>query len=985
MQELAAPALILRDPAMNPYLRPLAPAIVMVAGASAAETETAAEVQGLHAEALAAMEAGRWEEALQLFDRCIAEHGNDAPARFGPSFGVTWYRKGICEMQLKRPEMAARSFEICYRDFPNRGKGNDNMFNKRALLRWAEAAQATGNPAEAIRLFKKFLDERDRTKDPFDPGSYYVQLALCHLAMGDVVQGAENLETAIKNRKSFKTPVSGIVASLQSLVSAAITKKDEATLTAFLEENRGDLALEPVEMAAYVPSFVRMATEAMTAGMDGAAQALFQLPPPSGKIAEALKGRIAATEEEPAKAELQAALDRLEKAVRDGTCHDAIRLEAAAVIHERQGKPREAYAAYEQLEQQFPRAKEREKNLFNLVRTGAAAGEPSAAAKYGPQFLEAYPESPQVPDVRRLMLLSLFQAGNHAACIGIAADLLPKLVEGSQDHDACLHILGASFHQSGRLDEALPLLDRHAALYPQSRFAQASLYFQAAGRTGLEQWDEGARLLDAFAAKYPDAAANPYLPLALLDRAACHAAKAEDAAASEKISRLEKEFPDAAVIGPALGLKGDLLLKAGKPREAEACYKQSLAQAEGAADRAVAAEAIFRLVSLLSAGGEERAKEAAGYCDRFWKECAEVASVRARISLLQPSILEQAGRGEEALERLRVSIADAIAKPDDSLEPLIREYARLYAAKNGIGALHQHFRDFPGLRPDDKRTRCLLKIAVIGLVQDQLGQGDEAAKAKADTLMKELFQEIKSEFEPKDLPVDVLVRTGDFLRSKTSAPRQALPYYEEVLGRGDTTLRFAALLGKASVLAEGSKEEREGAIKDLEAVFAGSPEGSVKEDALYWLVMTKMKAGDFAGAGDSAERYLAHDSGFHRYVPEVRVALGGSYQERNMIPEALAAHERVWREHEALPRVANPAMRAWMQLLWARHAPAKEGARSDRQAAYEEGLAFLERTRPLYEKMSSSDQEIWLEIEQLATGYGSSTDVKRIAAAPAGE
>ena len=154
MQELAAPALILRDPAMNPYLRPLAPAIVMVAGASAAETETAAEVQGLHAEALAAMEAGRWEEALQLFDRCIAEHGNDAPARFGPSFGVTWYRKGICEMQLKRPEMAARSFEICYRDFPNRGKGNDNLFNKRALLRWAEAAQATGNPGEAIRIFK---------------------------------------------------------------------------------------------------------------------------------------------------------------------------------------------------------------------------------------------------------------------------------------------------------------------------------------------------------------------------------------------------------------------------------------------------------------------------------------------------------------------------------------------------------------------------------------------------------------------------------------------------------------------------------------------------------------------------------------------------------------------------------------------------------------------------------------------------------------
>lgn len=975
---------------MNHHLRSLTPAIAMVASAAAvAGAEAAGEATALNTEALAAMEAGKWEEALQLFERCVQAHGPDALAKFGPSFGVTWYRKGVCEMQLKRPEAAAKSFEVCYRDFPNTGKAAENLYSKRALLRWGEAAQAMGNHAEAIRLFTKYLAERDKSKEPFEPGSFYIQLALCHLACGDLVQGAENLETAVRNRKGFGTPDSGIVATLQSLVAASITKKDAATLTAFLEKNRAALAIGPFGMATYAPGFARMATDAMSASMDQAALDLFQLIPPSDKIAAALKAKIEGMGEQPsvteggrtlAKADLQATLEALEKSVRDGTCHEAIQLGATALIRERQGDLRGAYQASEQLESRFPHAKDRETYLFNVVRTGAAIGEPAAAAKYGPQFLKDYPDSKQGPAVRRLMLVSLFRAGNHEACIKVASDLLPKLAEGSQDHDACLHILAASFQQSERFDEAKPLLDRHAALYPQSPFAQAALYFQASNRVHLEQWEEGAKLLDAFAARYPDPAANPYHVLALLDRAECHAAKAEDAAALEKIGRIQTEFPDTPVTAAALGLKGDLLLKENKAGEAEASYKQSLEKAEAAGNRPVAAEALARLIALLSGLGKDRAKDAAAYCDRFGKNYSDIAAASTKIIVLQPSILENAGRTQEALDRLRTTIVEASANPAGStLDPAIREYTRLYAAKHGIEALNQHVREFQGIRPDDKVTRSLLRIAVISMVEAQLGQGDDAAKAKSDALMKTLFQELKSEFGPKDLPAGILVRMGDFLRLKTSAPRQALPYYDEALSRGDAAVRFPALLGKASVLAEGSTEEREAAIKDLESIFADSPNALDKEEALYWLVMTKMKAGDFAGAGNSAERYLARDSGFHLHAPEVLLALAGSYQERNMVAEALATHERVWREHEAVCRVSNQAMRSWMLLSWARQNPAKDGARSDRQAAYEEGTAFLERTRPIYDKMASFDQETWLEIEKLVAGYGGSTDVKPIA------
>ena len=976
---------------MNRLLRSIAPAILMVAAAPWAEAQERAEVQALNAQALTAMEGNQWEEALKLFDRCIETHGADALGKFGPSFGVTWYRKGMCEMRLKRWDAAAKSFEICYRAFPNKGSGEGNIFNKRALLRWGEAAQAGGNPAEAIRLFKKFLEERDKAKDSFDPAPYYIQLALCHFSLGEVREGAENLETAVKNKQRFGTPNNGIVAALQALVTTAIAKRDEATLVGFLKENRGQLGLAPFEMATYSPAFIQLATDALAAGMDAAALSLFQLVPATDEMIDDLRSKIGsmgglATLDEPGrtlvKAELEASLEGLEKLRREGNPHETIQLGATAVIHEKRGNLRGACAAYEQLELHFPKARQREDNLFNLVRCNAALGESAAVEKYGAVFLEAFPASRLSAAVRRLMLVSLFEGDEYASCIKVASEMLPKLAEGSQDHDVCLYMLGASFEQSGRFDEAAPLLDRHVSTYPASQFAQAALYYQAANRARRQQWAEAAKLLDGFVAKYPDAASDPYLAFALLDRAECHVAADEGPAALEKIDQLEKGFPNSETLGTALGVKGDLFLKQGKRDEAEASYKKSLELTEGRGDRQAAAETIARLVPMLAGRGPEGMKEALPYCDRFWKSYADVAAVRNRMAITQAPILSAGGRGQEALDRLRTVIQESASDPGSmALDSAIRSYARLYSAKQGAEALNQHFHEFPGLKPEDKATRSLMRIAVIEIAEEQLGAGDDAAKAKADSLMKTLFQELKSEFEPKDLPVATLIRTGDFLRSKTSAPRQALPYYEEALARKDAAARFPALLGRATVLAEGNKDERLAALKDLQIVFSESKDATEREDALFWLVMTKMKAGDFAGAGESAERYLADDSGFQARVPEVRLALARAYQERGMINEALATHARVWGESGETIRVSAPAMKAWIQLSWARQAPANasDRSRSDRQAAYEEGLGFIEKTRPLFDKMASIDQETWLEIEKLVAEYGASTDVKPVA------
>lgn len=945
-----------------------------------------ASAETLNTEALAAMEGGQWEQALQTLDRCIETHGIKAMERFGPSFGVTWYRKGMCEMRLQRWEAAARSFEICYRDFPNKGKVLANRYNKRALMRWGEAARAAGRPEEALRLFKKFLAERDRQTDEFEPAIYYIQVALCHLQLGDLMLGAENLETAIRNKGGFATPDTGIVAALQLLVAAAIAKNDENTLRAFFESNREALVMPPVEMAGYSDSFVKLATDARGAGMDAAALAIFRLIPSTEDMTKELRNKIAAMGEQAeiseggrklVKAQLQARLDAIERARREGTPHEVLQLEATAAYQEKQGNLSGVREAFAELVERYPRAQRRADHLFHLVRTSAALGEPQEVEKQAAKFLEAYPDSPLSPTVKRLLLVSLFEKAQHESCIKTAVAMLPSLPEGSPEHDLCLRILAESYGQTGRFEEARPLLDRHVTLYPASPHAQATQYLRATNLVQLRQWAEAAKLLDEFTARYPGAADNPYLAAALLDRAECHASLNENEAALEKLARLENEFPGSEALANAQGLKGELLLRSGQAGEAEKSLVKALEQAGKQGQKDAEADILLHLVVLIGGRDSPRQKDALPYCDRFWKNHAGSPELCLRMAIAQADAMVAGGRTGQALDRLKECIIAGLARSEgDPPADAIRVYARLYAKEHGTGKLRQDFAELTGLKPEDKAARALLRIAVIEQVEARLDADDQA-----DAQLRSLYQELKSEFEPKDLPTPILLRTGDFLRTRTSAPRQALPYYAEVLGRKDEALRFPALLGRAAILAEGSKEERAGAIQDLQEIISGTQEAREQEDALYWLIMTRMKDGDFAAAAENASRYLAPDSGFQRLVPEVRLALARSFQERDMIDDALAAYAKVWSESAEATRVSVSAMRFWMQISWTRNGPANgpDRPRSDRQAAYDEGLAFLEKTKPLFDKMASIDQEAWLEIEKLVAEFAATTDVKPVA------
>ena len=324
-----------------------------------------AGLEAMVAKSQAAMEGNRWEDALDFNKRVVSRYGQENPFQvYGAQFGTVYFRKGICEMKLKRWDEAMRSFEICYRDFPNAGSDQGNVDQKMALLKWGEAAMGAQAWAVALQRFSKFTEEHDRQRDTFPQGAFYISLAICHYQLGHLSEGNENLEIAIRNKADFPTPDSGIVAGFQALVETAITHKDEQALLDFIGKNRGELTIPPDEMHPFSTVFLKLAGDALAAEMQRAAVSIYQFVPDTG----------------------------------DHTT-ELIKLRAMALIHEKSGNVRGSAAAYRQVERYFPKAPGREDDLYHLVRTAVLLGEEDPARLYAGRMRAEFPDSARLGEI----------------------------------------------------------------------------------------------------------------------------------------------------------------------------------------------------------------------------------------------------------------------------------------------------------------------------------------------------------------------------------------------------------------------------------------------------------------------------------------------------------------------------------------------------------------------------------------------------------
>lgn len=958
---------------------------VALASAPAGYTQQTGETfGGLVEQSLAEINAEKWQEALTTLDTIVTRFSGEDPLKtIGPQFGAIHYRKGLCELKLRKWKEAAHSFEVCYRDFPNPPgitNGNINAFQKRALLKWGEAAMGAGEWELALSQFRKFLAERNPTTDTYPPGALYINVAICNYKLGRIPPGNLNLEIAISNKDSFPTPDSGIVAGFEALVGTAIASRNEQALIDFIRKNRGELIFEPFEMSVFSAVYMKLGADAFAAGMPASALAIYQLVPSSEAVIDDLRARIHGMGpleqirdglDLISKKDLEARLAAIEAEYRGPSAPEIIKLAAAALIHEKQGNIRGAYAACQQLVLYFPNAARREDYLFDLIRLGIALGEPSeVTTRHTAQLLEEFPNSDSAGPVRQLALASLFQTGKYPEALKIATESLGTLKEGTPEHDLCLHVLGASLYYTGQHTKARPFLDDHVTRYPASPTAQASLYFQGANLAKLRSWDEACPLLDAFIAKFPDASGNPYLPYALYDRATCHFADAENAEALADISRLEKDFPGLPILENALTLAGNIQRAEGKPDEAKKLYLKALELAGTRKNNGVAAEALAQLVSLLAG---KSPKEAVPFAERFWKDHGDNTRFRTQVAIAGLPAFKAIGRGEEAMERLRQLIPE-LAKTERGygLESAVGAYSASYLEKHNPEELRSHLESFPGIDAMDQATRALLRMAVISAFEKSAKETkDEAERRKIQAKILALFQELKSSISPKELPTPILLKLADHLRSNTSAPREALPYYEEAISRKEPTYQFPSLFGRADTYSRSTApDELQKGIDDFTSIFRQSKNRAEREYALFRLIETRISKADYPEAIKEAEQYLDPKSRFQKFTPEVRLFYARACQETGKLNEAIGAYSSVWSAAGAPIRITAFAIKTWMELLWARNQP------DDRKMAYQSGLRYLEATRPEVGKMTPEESSLWQEIEKLVATYATEPSVR---------
>jgi len=944
-----------------------------------------------------AMGEGRWEDAHKKLTEAVGAQGGEAAAqmiRFGPRFGLIYYRKGLCEVRLGLWKEAVTSFEICYRDFPDdpARPTNRNQMRTLSILRRAEAAMGMQDWKLALDQFSKF-DQEKQPSDRYHKGRFHTDVATCHFQLGAIPEGIENLEVALNNKVEFDTPETQTIVAFQSLVHAVIEEKNEQVLVDFINKNRAGLTISPFRMHQFLEVFLKLAGDSFSAGMHNASALLYQFVPPvqlAIEDARAVLGQLGGARglrgggETLIAEDIEAAIERLTKLQASATSPESIKLAAQAFIHEGKGNLRGAYVAYRLLENDHANTSRREDNLYNLVRLASVLGDIAATEAEANKFIQTFPESDRIPTIRRLMLSSLFFAGNYEASIEIASKMLPTLEPNTTEHDLCLFVLAGSYFYTGEHDQAKPMLDQHVETYPESQFAISARYFQASNEGRLQFWQRAGRLLDEFMATYPKPEENVYYASALFERVSVHIAEDQGALALGIIDRIVTEFPESPVVEQSLTQKGGILQADGKLEEATEAFLAALELAKSRNNKGIAGDAIYYLAGVhVDQISEEKddpnALKAVEYAELYWKDYADGSPLRTQMAVLQMKPFGNLGRFREGLERLQAVISEMARTPEAmGLEEAINSYTEAYLQEYSLDELREHFFNFPGIRVADRAARALLRIAVIGAYENHGKEtGDPAEKSAAEGTVRALFQELKAEFNPVELTNFILVKLGDYLRQNTAVPREALTYYDEVLTRPDLSYRFDALVGRADILGSSNDEaDQIRAIEDFERIYRDSQDRRQKEFALMRIVQINLAKGEYDKAADNARRYLNNDEyNFNQYTGRVSLMLAESFDLSGKNEEAISMYLKIWSAFLGEIRVSAPAMKRWMELNWELNRPADGQSPGDRQGAYNGGKQYIMQTERLKSRMTPAELAVWEEVEALVRTYEANPSV----------
>jgi len=811
------------------------------------------EIGSLFMKSTDAMGEEEWDKALFYLNRIIDEYGVEGTVEeFGPKFGVMHYRKAFCLKNKQDFEGALAAYKVCTEQFANKPDTPAEMKNPlvaNAILESAGIKQRQGKFDEAVALYETFQSRAAEAPDgSFSKVGFFIQAGSAYIEAGQTDKGMEIITRAFdqgaqlgaKNRDLF----TGFLSVIDGWTSAGgdpvATQK---TAHQFIDKYESSLVVTPYDkyQRKFDPQLVEAARSCSMKGMHTLALRLYAMVSSPSDFLEYLEAR--GDQLGGISPKLQEAMDDAKKQAADPEGYDFASLFGVANTYQQLGNYRAAFVVYDYMESAYPESPHRADILFGAFQTSAAIGQDEAAVYFGDTLLTQFPDYNQRDKAIGLFVTKLFFSGDYEQALeratGMRADVLP----GTPEKEIVDFVIPGSLFYLGRYDESIPEIGTFIETYPESSYLDTMHRLDGLGAVIKQDWPNAAKKLDYFIEKYPD---SKMLEDVLVDRAVTHYSMNEYPETLAVVQKLRTEHAGCANIDRALNLAGDVYSSYDEPNVAKA--EEAYIKAREAADRREHADphahATAQLVSILGPV-EGKSADIVGYYDEFFAK--HEGHWRApQVAVAGIEALRANGRIADGLTNLekvivRTANSDTVGDSDD-LERGMGSYVQFYTEENGAKKMEQQLLDFPthGM-PKPPLLKAWLIMSRIDLVEDP---ANKDAFANPEATSKVAYGELR-EFDKSILPPYILVKVGRQLRSKGN-PLEAVPWFEEVLKRGEGEFTGGADLGMAQIYAASGDPSKETEALAKFATVAENYKGQkYEEEALVGRAHLLFKQGNW--------------------------------------------------------------------------------------------------------------------------------------------
>ncbi len=802
-------------------------------------------LEALYFAAMDKAQEGDYKGSLPIFEKAISTYGSVGMEDFGPGFGGIYFDYGNALLQLQQWEAARDAFQTCAEEYPNPKPGEEkpskidstNKREKLALFQWGYCEQMLGNPAEALKLYQRYLDSKPDSNELLAIRSAFaLRKGGALVAVGKVDDGEAELTKLFVNQEEWKVAPQFLMQGLLELSLGWIEQSGKLgeditnrKANEFLNKYAPSLDVRPFDQAHYgfVQRLKKLGFEAAQANLHVLALRYYSMIPTTEDILADVKTRVLTLPERTAvPAVYLDAIKKYEEELKKPDQADLELLRLVSASYEKLGNRTACRAVYTFLAENYPKSKARPEILHEAARFSTLVGDYSSAQYYGEQFMKEFPDHRLENNVATFMLQSLFTAREYETVMEVCEKVRKKYDPGDPARELADHLYGAAQYFLGNHQEAQPALDMFAEKYPDSGNREAALYYQASNYVILGQFKKAAGLIDRYLEEFPK---SQFLDLALFDRATCHFNLEEYDKSIEVIDRLKAERPDSVVLARALNMAGDAYDSLAGLETEDADKKQELtgkaleyfaAAIEAGKKRQnkeTVAEALARSADLSIR--LEKWDDAVEFYDEFFPDYEGIVPWEPQISVFTMEALEKKGRAEDGLKQLEKMInfmgnQEPHEQDIELLRQAIGSYSEASVRTRGPEKTAAIFDNFPGIDPQNQALQTWLKIQKVIVLQGMRAQvkKDSPEYNKLQEEIAAVFEEMKN-YEMGNLSEFALQQVGLYL-AKTDNPFLAVPYFEELLVRPDDAFKAPADFEIAKIEMRGTDAEALNSARD---------------------------------------------------------------------------------------------------------------------------------------------------------------------------